>query len=142
MPIANKLACMRYGERLKRARGDMTQAHLAEVSGVSQSLISQLERSETATGFLIALLAGAVGAAIPRSAAERAAFQRAYPCPSTGLPKGPCPGYVVDHIHPLCAGGADRRRNMQWQPIDVARRKDTTERAHCRTLLRKYQPAY
>lgn len=50
MPIANKLACMRYGERLKRARGDMTQAHLAEVSGVSQSLISQLERSETATG--------------------------------------------------------------------------------------------
>ena len=28
----------------------MTQAKLAEISGVSQSLISQLERSETATG--------------------------------------------------------------------------------------------
>lgn len=41
---------MRYGERLKQARGAMTQAMLAELSGVSQSLISQLENSETATG--------------------------------------------------------------------------------------------
>lgn len=41
---------MRYGERLKLARGQMTQAKLSELSGVSQSLISQLENSETATG--------------------------------------------------------------------------------------------
>lgn len=46
----NKFAHMRYGLRLKAARGDMTQARLSELSGVSQSLISQLENSETATG--------------------------------------------------------------------------------------------
>ena len=41
---------MRYGQRLRKARGKMTQAKLSELSGVSQSLISQLETSETATG--------------------------------------------------------------------------------------------
>lgn len=41
---------MKYGQRLKAARGDRTQAWLSESSGVSQSLISQLENSETATG--------------------------------------------------------------------------------------------
>lgn len=41
---------MRYGERLRLARGDMTQTKLSEISGVHQSLISQLENSETATG--------------------------------------------------------------------------------------------
>lgn len=47
---ANKLVDMRYGQRLKAARGPMTQAKLSELSGVNQSLISQLENSETATG--------------------------------------------------------------------------------------------
>lgn len=48
----DKVTVMRYGERLRAARTskDWTQAQLAEVSKVSQSLISQLERSETATG--------------------------------------------------------------------------------------------
>lgn len=43
---------MRYGERLKFAREHrkLTQVKLSEVSSVSQPLISQLERSETATG--------------------------------------------------------------------------------------------
>ncbi len=43
---------MRYGERLRKARNfrDWTQAQLAEQSTVSQSLISQLETSTTATG--------------------------------------------------------------------------------------------
>ena len=43
---------MRYGERLRTARKarELTQPALAEVSGVSQSLISQLENSLTATG--------------------------------------------------------------------------------------------
>lgn len=41
---------MRYGERLRKARGEMTQARLSEISGVSQSLISQLENSPTASG--------------------------------------------------------------------------------------------
>lgn len=41
---------MKYGERLKLARGKMTQARLAELARVNQSLISQLENSPTATG--------------------------------------------------------------------------------------------
>lgn len=48
--LANIVYPMRYGERLKTARGSMTQAKLSELSGVSQPLISQLENSETATG--------------------------------------------------------------------------------------------
>jgi len=34
-------------------------------------------------------------------------FQKEHPCPSTGRKWGACPGYVRDHIKPLCAGGAD-----------------------------------
>lgn len=51
-PSINKVACMRYGERLRKARKarELTQPALAEKSGVSQSLISQLETSLTATG--------------------------------------------------------------------------------------------
>lgn len=41
---------MKYGKRLKLARGELTQTKLAELSGVHQSLISQLENSDTATG--------------------------------------------------------------------------------------------
>ncbi len=43
---------MRYGERLRTARKarELTQPALAELSNVSQSLISQLENSLTATG--------------------------------------------------------------------------------------------
>jgi hypothetical protein len=38
---------------------------------------------------------------------QRAAFMKYHQCPSTGQARGACPGYVVDHIKPLCAGGAD-----------------------------------
>jgi hypothetical protein len=57
--------------------------------------------------------------AAPRSAAERLAFK-------------PCPGYVIDHVQPLCAGGPDRRENMQWQAAAEARIKDRWERRICR----------
>jgi hypothetical protein len=67
-----------------------------------------------------------------RSAAERLAFIRESPCPATGLRLGACPGYVVDHVHPLCAGGPDHRRNMQWQAVEEAKVKDRWERKLCR----------
>src|SRR5262245_13178564 len=41
-------------------------------------------------------------------------FQREHPCPSNGKATGACPGYVKDHIKPLCAGGRDDTSNMQW----------------------------
>lgn len=68
-----------------------------------------------------------------RDRAHRAAFQKANPCPSTGKRGGACPGYVVDHIKPLCAGGADHPDNMQWQTIAAAKEKDREELSACRS---------
>ena len=59
-------------------------------------------------------------------------FQKEHPCPSTGRKSGACPGYVRDHIKPLCAGGADATWNMQWQTTKDARAKDYEERRECR----------
>jgi hypothetical protein len=74
------------------------------------------------------------GTAIGRDLKQRAAFQRANPCPSTGKLRGACPGYVVDHIRPLCAGGPDSPANMQWQTIAEAKAKNRLELAECRSL--------
>ena len=75
-------------------------------------------------------------AADARSAAERKAFHRSNPCPSTGKTSGSCPGYVVDHIVPLCAGGADNPGNMQWQELSASKAKDKQEWRQCRELRR------
>lgn len=64
---------------------------------------------------------------IARDPKQKARFEKAHPCPSTGRSHGACPGYVVDHINPLKRGGADRPENMQWQTKEEARRKDRTE---------------
>jgi 5-methylcytosine-specific restriction endonuclease McrA len=62
-----------------------------------------------------------------RCSAARAAFERDHPCPSTGQPRGACPGYVVDHIVPIKRGGADLPSNMQWQTLEEAKAKDKVE---------------
>ena len=82
---------------------------------------------------LAALLAVLIGQpADARDRAVRQAFLRSHPCPATGKTHGTCPGYVVDHIRPLCAGGADAIANMQWQTAAEAKKKDRLERAECR----------
>src|SRR6266480_2121778 len=63
---------------------------------------------------------------------QRAEFVKKHPCPATGKKKGACPGYVVDHIKPLCAGGADHPSNMQWQTRKEAKIKDRREAEQCR----------
>lgn len=75
-------------------------------------------------------------AANARSAAERMEFHRSIPCPSTGELHGKCPGYVVDHIVPLCAGGADKSSNMQWQELVASKAKDKQEWRQCREFRR------
>jgi hypothetical protein len=62
---------------------------------------------------------------IHRSREARDDFMR-----RTGYPRGR-PGYVVDHVVPLCAGGADAPSNMQWQTVEDAKVKDRQERAQC-----------
>jgi hypothetical protein len=84
---------------------------------------------------LLALLAADASA---RSAAQVRVFKRNDPCPSTGQHKGRCPGWIVDHPVPLCAGGADTPANMQWQTVADAKTKDKLEWAQCRRL-RKFK---
>jgi hypothetical protein len=67
-----------------------------------------------------------------RNTSQRAAFIRHHPCPATGRTRGACPGYVVDHIAPLCAGGLDNPGNMQWQTMKEGKEKDLKERQMCR----------
>lgn len=55
---------------------------------------------------------------IKRSSSVRAAFVRAFPCPSTLLP-GRCDGWSVDHVLPLACGFADRQDNLQWLPNTI-----------------------
>ena len=75
--------------------------------------------------------------ALARSAAEVRAFKREQPCPATGDTRGKCPGWIVDHIVPLCAGGADDPSNMQWQTVADAKAKDKQEWALCRHLRKQ-----
>lgn len=53
---------------------------------------------------------------IKRSAAVIAAFRAIYPCPSTGLKIGACPGWSLDHTDPLADGGCDAVYNLAWMP--------------------------
>lgn len=69
---------------------------------------------------------------IYRSRTEIARFKRMHPCPATGLPHGPCRGWVIDHKIPLACNGPDSVRNMQWQTRHEAKIKDRWERMACR----------
>jgi hypothetical protein len=70
----------------------------------------------------------------PRSPALRAEFQRLEPCPATGQPRGPCPGFQVDHVNPLCltGPGGDMISNLQWLSIEDHKRKTVRDIQLCR----------
>ena len=70
-------------------------------------------------------------ARLARSYSAKAAFARVSACPSTGLHKLPCSGYVIDHIRPLACGGADAPSNLQWQTLADGKAKDKWERKSC-----------
>jgi hypothetical protein len=72
------------------------------------------------------------GAADARSRAAKAEFQRQNWCPATNHPRGPCPGYEIDHITPLKCGGADSPHNMQWLTVAQHKIKTASEAGHCR----------
>ena len=78
----------------------------------------------------IALLSLAT-VAYARDSAQVRAFRKSNPCPSTGKTTGACPGMVVDHIVPLCWGGADAPANMGWQEVRQSYLKDRFEREAC-----------
>ena len=70
-------------------------------------------------------------ARIKRSQSAKVEFKHEHPCPATGARKGPCKGYVIDHIQPLACGGADASFNLQWQTIAEGKAKDKWERRGC-----------
>jgi hypothetical protein len=82
---------------------------------------------------MLALLLVAMSAQA-RDPAQVRSFRKVNPCPSTGKTSGACPGFVVDHLWPLCAGGEDSPKNMAWQPVDESYEKDKSERDLCRRL--------
>lgn len=57
--------------------------------------------------------------AIIRSRAALRQFARVFPCPSTLKPVPHCPGWAIDHVIPLAAGGADAQINLQWLPVQI-----------------------
>lgn len=92
--------------------------------------VQVISRLALASAALIALLPAADAA--QRSKAARAEFTRQNPCPSTGRYRGACPGFEVDHIEPLCAGGADIAANMQWISREDHKVKTRKDIKHCR----------
>ncbi len=54
--------------------------------------------------------------------------QEAAPALANGATKGPCKGYVIDHVKALACNGADAPSNMQWQTVAEAKVKDKWER--------------
>lgn len=80
----------------------------------------------------LALLAVVVLPLQARDASQVRKFRSVHPCPSTGRVVGPCPGWVVDHVRPLCDGGRDAPSNMRWQSREDSYQKDKIERAICR----------
>jgi len=69
---------------------------------------------------------------IARSREAVRLFRASTPCPATGLTKGACPGYHVDHIKPLCACGADEPGNMQWLSKEDHKVKTKADVRGCR----------
>lgn len=82
----------------------------------------------------IALLALCVlsAHAAQRSRSEIRKFVSVEACPATGVHKLPCPGWEVDHITPLCAGGEDRYWNMQWLSKEDHKFKTRVDVRECR----------
>ena len=72
-----------------------------------------------------------------QSNASRLEFARQNPCPSTGNPALPCPGYIMDFATPLCAGGSDDISNMRWQIVEDAKEKEKRERQQCKIETRE-----
>ena len=82
---------------------------------------------------VVALLAAApADARTERDRAQVRAFRAEQPCPATGLKRGACFGWHVDHIIALCAGGEDHPRNMQWITKEDHRFKTLVDVRECR----------
>lgn len=95
-----------------------------------------MRRIHGIAAILLTACAISVGATQQRDRAQVRAFRAEHVCPSTGQHRGACPGYHVDHITPLCAGGPDRPDNMQWITREDHRFKTLVDVKECRKMRR------
>ena len=84
---------------------------------------------------LAALIEVAAGAA-PRSSTAVRQFKAQQPCPATGQPGGPCPGWQIDHREALVCGGRDDLANLQWLTVEEHKAKTRVEVKLCRSRAR------
>lgn len=56
---------------------------------------------------------------IIRSRAVLRQFARVFPCPANLKPVPSCPGWAIDHVVSLAAGGCDSQSNLQWLPAAI-----------------------
>ena len=73
---------------------------------------NRLKKFPLLLAVMLALTCQVANARIKRSQSAKAAFRQQDPCPATGARKGPCKGYVIDHVVPLACHGADAPSNM------------------------------
>ena len=97
-------------------------------------------RGAASAAFVIATVAAAtsVVAAPPskerrtlRTLTPRAEFVQLNPCPANGRAVAACPGYIIEHAIPLCAGGRDTADNLVWRRASDARRREAVEQRYC-----------
>lgn len=91
------------------------------------------------TALLVALPLTAPGLTEAKTSRDRSqvrAFRAEHPCPATGRTRGACPGWHVDHVIALCAGGPDRPSNMQWITREDHRFKTLVDVRECRKARR------
>ena len=65
---------------------------------------------------------------IKRSTTVINAYKRIWPCPSTHLTTGSCPGWALNHAVPLSCGGKDEVSNLLWMRDDAKKIQDSYER--------------
>lgn len=69
-----------------------------------------------------------------RHESTKLAFAKLHACPATGKHAIHCPGYVIDHKGPLCAGFPDAPSNMAWEEYKESKRKDKEELHLCKVV--------
>ncbi|HZE61624.1 MAG TPA: hypothetical protein VE085_13830 [Burkholderiales bacterium] len=67
----------------------------------------------------------------------RVMYMKRHPCPANGNTRGACPGYALNYVKPLCAGGPGRPTNVQWLSQADAKRKDRLDAQECRAARRQ-----
>lgn len=87
------------------------------------------------TGIIVALMLALFSCAQAESKTYRSRAQVDRFLRQHGFERTP-PGYQVDHIIPLCAGGEDAPENMQLLTVEEHRRKTKVDLWLCRWLRR------